>query len=217
MCFWYDVQMNKQIIGVVIVAVLVVGGFFWYTSRVSAPTSTTQQGESTTTQTVATSTPPTTTTSPTPTTQKPFTFLLIAGDTVASWNFQGAYTGNAELTQKAQVEIARLSAMLGSGTFTNYELYVSIANQYDLLGDGTQEFVYLKKALTLDSTRTGLAWSNMGNLFTRLGAYRTARVAFENAVIAQPIAQYIQDLINFLQAHFPQDSAAIQKAQKLLQ
>lgn len=139
-----------------------------------------------------------------------FSIVLEDGDSVASWNFPGAYTGNGALIQKANSEIARLTSLIGTGTYTDYTLYVSIANQYDLLGDGKNELSYLEKALALDSTETGLAWHNAGQLLARLGAYKTARTALENAVLAQPIGQYKQAFADFLEAHFPDNSVVVE-------
>jgi tetratricopeptide (TPR) repeat protein len=146
----------------------------------------------------------------------PVPFKLVSGDVVSSWNFQGAYTGNADLTQKAQAEIARLTGLIGSKQYTDYLLYVSIANQYDLLGDGAKEFEYLNKALAIDSTKTGLAWDNMGGLFWKLGANLSARVAYRNAIIAQPVQPYAKDYYEFLIAKFPNDTAGMTEAQKIL-
>jgi len=135
----------------------------------------------------------------------PATFGVNPADTIASWNLAGAYTGNAEFAAKANAEIARLTALLGTGTYTDYTLYVSIANQYDLLGDGKNEFAYLQKALAIDSTGTGLAWHNAGQLFARLGAYRTARTALERAALAEPVPYYERALADFLAAHYPEE------------
>src|SRR3989344_9088271 len=77
-----------------------------------------------------------------------------------TWDFQGAYEGNAELEEKARNEIARLEGLIDNeeDDNTDYAVYVSIANQYDLLGDGENEYAYLKKALAIDPEHTGLAW-----------------------------------------------------------
>lgn len=138
----------------------------------------------------------------------PSSIELTGGDTVASWNFKGAYTGNTELEAKADADIARLTGLLGSGQYSNYILYVSMANQYDLKGDGKNELAYLRKAITEDPA-TGLAWNNVGQLFVRLGAYTTARVAFERAVAVQPIEQYKRALADFMALYFPRDAAAL--------
>jgi tetratricopeptide (TPR) repeat protein len=132
---------------------------------------------------------------------------------VASWNFAGTYKDGGTLEARANADIARLKGLMGSPDFTKYELYVSIANQYELLGDGKQEFTYLNYALAIDSTKTGLAWHNMGKLLERLGAYKSARVAYDRAVQAQSTSQYIRARLEFLQAHMPEDTDAIAQAQ----
>jgi tetratricopeptide (TPR) repeat protein len=142
---------------------------------------------------------------------QPFVIAMVGGEQVSSWDFDGAYTGNAELEAKAKADIKRLTGLLGGKQYSDYTLYVSIANQFGLLGDGKNELAYLERALAENATTTGLAWHNAGQLFARLGAYQTARSAFERAVAAQPIVQYRQALADFLIAHFPKDTEAIQK------
>ena len=138
----------------------------------------------------------------------PSSIELSGGDVVTSWDFTGAYTGNSELEAKADADITRLTGLLGSGQYSDYILYVSIANQYDLKGDGKNELAYLRKALAEDPA-TGLAWNNIGQLFERLGAYNTARVALERAVLVQPIEQYKRALADFMALRFPSGSAAL--------
>lgn len=130
-----------------------------------------------------------------------YPFAMGNGEQVASWNFKGAYTGNAELTAKANTEIKRLKGLFGGKEFSDYILDVSIANQYDLQGDGANEFLYLKRALALDSDKTGLAWYNLGQLLGRLGAYQSARMALEKAVTVEPLAQYGLALKDFEKNH----------------
>src|SRR3989344_4028104 len=124
---------------------------------------------------------------------------VAEGDAISSWDFQGSYEGNSELEKRARDEIARSEGFLGgdqSGANddpTDYILYVSIANQYELLGDGKTAYEYLGRAIRIDSTKTGLALRNLGSLMERLGALNTARIAF-------------------LIKNFPQDAAAIEAA-----
>lgn len=148
---------------------------------------------------------------------QPFVIEMVQGESVTSWDFKGAYTGNAELEAKAETEIARLIGLLGSKKYTDYTIYISIANQYNLKGDGKNELIYLGKALAVNSTTTGLAWYNAGQLFARLGVYETARFALEHAVAAQSILQYQQALVDFLSAHFPADTEAIKSWQRTIQ
>lgn len=153
---------------------------------------------------------------PTPSPAVKPAFSLVPGDEPTSWYFVGTYNDGGALEARANAEIVRTKGLLNSGKSTNYELYVSIANQYDLLGDGKQEFTYLNYALGIDSTRTGLAWHNMGKLLERLGAYGSARVAYDAMIQAQPTSQYIRARLEFLQAHMPEDTDAIAQAEAAL-
>ena len=140
-----------------------------------------------------------------------YDFVLAPEDIIASWEFTGLYKNNAELVSRAQKEISRLETLLGNEDdgFSEYELYVSIANQYNLLGDGEKEYRYLKYALAIDSQQTGLAWNNLGALLEKLGAYRSARAAFEKGIIAQPLPQYRQVYLEFLMKNYPGDPAIV--------
>ena len=146
----------------------------------------------------------------------PYHIQVVSGEEISLWDFQGAYIGNAELEAKADASIGRSLGLIGSGQYSDYTLYVSVANQYDLKGDGRNELMYLEKALAV-STTTGLAWHNAGQLFTRLGAYQTARFALERAAAVQPITQYERALVDFLEAHFPEDTAAIGEGRQALE
>ena len=112
---------------------------------------------------------------------------IAKGDTIVSWNFKGAYIDRPDLIAKAEAEITRLSELLGKGTYPDVSLYVGIANQYELLGDGKQEYDYLVRAIKADVGATsGLPWHNLGVLMERLGALGTARVAYEQSTLLQP-------------------------------
>jgi|SRR3989344_1643373 len=148
-----------------------------------------------------------------------FILPIASGDTVVSWNFQGARNDGGTLEESATKEIARLQTLLGGdqtggeGNPTDYELYVGIANQYEGLGDGARAREYLEKALAIDSEKTGLAWHNLGNLMSRLGAKNTARLAYEKAVKAQSkIDMYTTARLRFLMDNFASDTGAIDDA-----
>jgi len=135
-------------------------------------------------------------------------FSVVATDSISSWDFKGAYTGNQELEQRAFSEISRIKGIFRQfkkADYPNYQLYVSIANQYDLLGDGGNEYKFLGLALSEDSTSTGLAWVNMGNLMEKLGAYESAKIAYQKAVEAQRAQFYVDTLNDFLTTHFPDE------------
>ena len=135
------------------------------------------------------------------------------GDSIASWNFQGAYTGNPELVAKANAEIKRISALLITATSSATILSVSIANQYGLLGDGKNEYDYLIRAVKAGGTTSGLPWHNLGVLMEKLGAYTTARIAYEKSTLVQPeLKFYHYAYIEFLTTRTKDDTMNIEKA-----
>ncbi len=142
-----------------------------------------------------------------------YSHTLAAGDTVASWDFQGSHDDGGELEKRANDEITRLKTLLHNeeGEPTDYSLYVGIANQYNLLGDGAHSYEYLLLALAIDAEKTGLAWHNLAALMERLGALGTARDAYARAVDAQPqIEQYTIARLEFLTKHFSDDTALLE-------
>jgi len=140
---------------------------------------------------------------------------FVGGESVQSWDFRGAYTGQPDSEQKGQDEIARLKDLLGKedDEHTDYSIFVGIAGQYDLLGDGKNEYEYLKKALAIDAEGTGLAWHNMGNLLAHVDALQSARDAFARAAKAQSQQiQYQSVYLEFTTENFPDDTVAIETA-----
>jgi tetratricopeptide (TPR) repeat protein len=139
---------------------------------------------------------------------------LAKSDIVASWDFKGAYSDRPDLVAKAEAEIARLSDLIGKGTYSDTILYVSIANQYGLMGNGKQEYDYLGRAIQADANgTTGLPWHNLGVLIERLGAYETARVAYEKATLIQPgLKQWQYAYLEFLTSRMKDNATAIERA-----
>lgn len=137
---------------------------------------------------------------------------LEEGDRVVSWNFKGAYTGNSELEKKAYAEIERFSDILATTTSSKMILLVAIANEYELLGKGEEQYGYLGRA-ALEDAKNGLPWHNLGALMERLGAYSTARIAYEKSVALQPqFPLYHYAYIEFLLQNMKSDVVAIEKA-----
>lgn len=147
-----------------------------------------------------------------PTTRLP---AIAKGDTVVSWNFVGAYAGNPELRARASVEIKRLTDLVGKGTYPDESIFVAIANQYELLGEGKQQYEYLSRAIAVgvgDET-TGLPWHNLGVLMERLGALETARVDYQEATLVQPQSkQWHFAYLEFLTTRMKDDITDIEKA-----
>ncbi|OGG45609.1 hypothetical protein A2673_00015 [Candidatus Kaiserbacteria bacterium RIFCSPHIGHO2_01_FULL_50_13] len=141
-------------------------------------------------------------------------FPLVAGETVENWNFQGLHAEGSENEARVRAEIERLEGRFGNPEKdpTDYIVNVSIANQYRILGDGKKEYEYLGRALFIDSSGTGLALHNMGNLLAELGALESAKLAFQNAVRAQALPQYKNAYIRFLELYMPENTEAIKAA-----
>lgn len=140
---------------------------------------------------------------------------IAKGDTIVSWDFVGAYAGNPELRAKADAEIRRLIGLIGKGTYPDESLLVAIANQYELLGNGKQQYEYLSRAIAIgvgDAT-TGLPWHNLGVLMERLGALETARIDYQEATLAQPQSkQWHFSYLEFLTTRMKDDVLDIEKA-----
>lgn len=203
----------------VIGAVLIISaaGTVQFISTRSAVSPTIQTATSTPEQNVGTTTAPVTVTTNVnnaPKSQDAHPLPLASGDTIASWDFKGAYTGNAELVAKAQSEIKRLSVLLETATSSAMILSVGIANQYELLGDGKRQYEYLERAIRADANITsGLPWHNLGVLMERLGALETARVAYEKSTVIQPeLKQWHYSYIEFLTSRMRDDTVHIEKA-----
>ena len=140
---------------------------------------------------------------------------MDARDTIASWELSGTHKDGGALEKSVEEEIVRLNERLADDESEppDYQLYVGLANQYTLLGDGKRTYDYLQRALAIDSDKTGLALHNMGVLMERLGAYQSARDAYQRAVDAQPhIDAYHVALINFLIARMGDDELAVTSA-----
>lgn len=153
--------------------------------------------------------------SDTPSSNRPVSHPLSLAneDIVSSWDFQGVYAGNAELVTKAEDEIKRLTDLLGKGEYSDTALYVSIANQYGLLGKGEREYDYLGRAIWADNETTGLPWHNLGVLMERLGAYRTARIAYEKATFVQPgLKSWHYAYLEFLTLRMKESAIIIEEA-----
>lgn len=136
---------------------------------------------------------------------------IAKGEVIAEWIFRGAYADNPELIKKAEAEVVRLAGLLGKGTYPDVSLYVAIANQYELLGDGKQQYDYLSRAIKTGGI-TGLPWHNLGVLMERLGATETARIAYEKSTLIQPqMKLYHYAYFEFLTTRMKNDVADIEK------
>lgn len=133
-------------------------------------------------------------------------------DRIESWQFTGAYSATPSLRDKAVADSAHLSTLLGTGTYDDYDLYIGIGNDADLVGDGQAAYRAYNRAATIHPAK-GLAFANLGHLFDELGAYATAADAYAKAVAAEPgILEYHLDRLHFLADHFASDLPRMREA-----
>ncbi|MFA6969186.1 MAG: tetratricopeptide repeat protein [Candidatus Paceibacterota bacterium] len=129
-------------------------------------------------------------------------FPLNASDTIVSWSFKGAYTGSEVLVQKATEDIAHLTSLMGKGEFDDYDLYIGIGNDYNLMGDGRGAYQNFNRAVAIHPKK-GLALVNIAHLMDELGAYRTAADAYTQAVtVESSMLEYHLERLIFLTRQF---------------
>jgi len=216
-CFW-RMNINKTsllVIGGVLIIVIAGTAQFLFPRSAVSPTIST--ATSTIEQNVSTTTTPVTSITDVKVIQKSpasYSLSFIEGESITEWDFKSAYTGNPELVAKAQSEIKRLSEQLATATSSAMILSVGIANQYELIGDGKKQYEYLERAIRTNP-ENGLPWHNLGVLIERLGAYKTARTAYEKSTFVQPEFKfYHYAYIEFLISRMKDDTAVIEKAFK---
>lgn len=205
---------NLLVIGGVLI--IVIAGTAQLLSPRSAVSPTASTATSTTEQIVSTTTIPAVSITDVKITQKDpvvHSLSLEKGDIIESWDFVGAYTNNPEFIAKANAEIKRISGLVGKGTYTDTSIYVGIANQYELIGDGKKQYDFLIQAVREGGTTSGLPWHNLGVLMERLGALQTARVAYEKATLVQPQFKfYHYAYLEFITKKMKDDVVDIEKA-----
>ncbi len=200
-------------VGGVLVVFAAVAVWFFFPSRAIAPQPTVSEQSSEESNSATTSDSANISTS-SPSRSISVLPSIAKGDIITSWNYEGYLNDNGPLEAKALQEIKDLKSKLGSDE--DYSLYISIAQEYDHLGDGKFAYEYLSRAIALDTGETsGVGWHNIGVLMEKLGAYNTARIAHDQAVKIQPdIPAFQISRVEFMVYHFPKDTAGVEKAFK---
>jgi len=139
-------------------------------------------------------------------------FPIHAADTIISWNFKGVDTGDATRTAQTNADIANLKSLLGTGKYDDYDLYLGMGNDNNLLGNGKGAYQNFNISISIHPKK-GLAYANLAHLMDELGAYYTAADAFAQAVAVEPgTLMYHLDRIAYLTRQFPKDNARITAA-----
>lgn len=136
-------------------------------------------------------------------------FPVNASDSIASWSFKGAYSGNDTLTAQANADITHLTSLLGKGQYDDYDLYNGMANDYDMLGDAKRAYQNFNRAIAIHPKK-GLAFVNLAHLMDQFGAYHTAVDAYAKAVMVEPgMLEYHIERLTYLTRQFPKNTALI--------
>ncbi len=193
------------------VGIIVVFLGWMYFSKAPLPT------PSTTSSSIASSTVPAATSSASSTvpavSSRPVTVLspfpINTNDTIVSWNFKGAYTDNTTLINQANADSSRLTSLLGKGQYDNYDLYIGIGNDANLIGNGKGAYNAYNHSIAIYPNK-GLAYVNLAHLMDELGAYHTAVDAYAKAVAVEPtVLEYHLEQLDYLTRQFPKDTALV--------
>lgn len=139
-------------------------------------------------------------------------FPLNPSDHIASWQFKGAYTGQPPFEKKAQEDIAKQRVYLKTGKYDAYDVYIGIANDYALLGNGRAAYQNYNRAIALFPNQ-GLAYSDLGALMSELGARYTAADAYAKAETVEPaVLTYHLEQLQFLTSYFATDTPRVAAA-----
>ena len=146
-----------------------------HSATVVASTVATTSSPSAVAVTVSTTTAPLRATAP--------TFSIDPRDAGFSWKLPN--TAPASVIKKSQQEISSLTAELHKGKYSDYDIYLQLGQEYEIVGEGKQAYENYRTAATLEPSQ-GVAMSNIGLLMARAGALHTARNAYKQSVVRQP-------------------------------
>jgi len=138
------------------------------------------------------------------------TFTLVEGERPA-WDFEGSYETSGELTLRAETERERLETLLGSGEFPDYDIYVGIAQQHLLLGEGKKSYENLIIAVGENKARS-LAFMNLGGLLGKVGAPESGKTAYEMGLDRDDNVQNRIQYIQHLEQYFGDDLDLVESA-----
>lgn len=130
------------------------------------------------------------------------TFAIDATLLPTVWEFKGLYA-TPELALQAEKNIANLKEKLNESGADKYDLYVSLAQQYMLIGQGEDAYEYFVRAGDEDPGNS-LAFQTMGVLLESLGAQDAAEVALKQAVAVQ--SQIVQNHLALIGFYIRQDA-----------
>ena len=140
-------------------------------------------------------------------------FALVEGERPV-WDFEGPFEATPELKERAKTERERLEKLLGKGEFSDYDIEIGIAEQYALVGEGEEAYEHLLNAIMLSEVRS-LAFVNLGTLLGKVGAPKSAKIAFEMALDRDDTVQNRIQYIQHLEQYFADDLDLVESSHTL--
>ncbi len=110
-------------------------------------------------------------------------FSIDARDTGFSWKLSNS--APESVIKKSKKEISSLTKELHKGKYSDYNIYLQLGQEYEIVNEGKQAYESYSTASTLKPSQ-GVAMSNIGLLMARVGAINTARNAYAQSVARQP-------------------------------
>ncbi len=205
---------KRQLLWAGIILAGIVLAMVWLSKYVNAPEAALPSGAPGAATSTARETPSSPSAAPSapsaPAPAKPFP--INAADNIADWSFAGPYAADPALVAQANADVSRLSGLIGSGKYDDYDIYDGIANDYANLGNGAEAYRNYDRAIAIHPSK-GLAYANLGHFFGLLGAYYTAADAYAKAVAVEPaMLEYHLERLTYLTAQFPDDKVRITSA-----
>lgn len=141
------------------------------------------------------------------------TIERVAAGKAIAWNYQGLIADEAGKA-KVLASIEQLGSQMKEAGADIYDLDLSIAQQYDRIGDGERAYRYLTYATVVNPAKA-LAFVNMGNLFAKIGSFEPAETALLIAVEKEPQFSYTHlALTSFYRLHMPTEIEKIEQSFK---
>ena len=132
-------------------------------------------------------------------------FTLSKESLPQTWEFTGLYN-TPELLANTQKNIDALKGKVNEEGADVYDIYLSIAQQYALIGKGEEAYDYLLRAGKQDPGNS-LTFQTMGNLMESLKAYIATEEAYKQATIVQP--QILQNHLALIGFYIGQKADAV--------
>lgn len=142
--------------------------------------------------------------------KEPEAFSFVNGERPV-WDIEGIYEGNVDLEKRASDEIDRLEGLRNSAEFSEYDIEIGIAQNYELLGRGELAYEHILAAIEINPARS-LAYGNLGVLLAKAQAYESAKVAYEMALDRDDTVTHRINYIQHLEQYFGDDLDLVESA-----